>query len=115
MASAASTVNLPEGTQLTVTPTTGTYNGATPVSATLVNTYTNQPVPNEPVTFTLNNTQTCTATTNASGVATCPVTPTEPTGTYSLTTSFPGDSGSMPQLLPNSSSSTFTVTPATTT
>jgi hypothetical protein len=115
MASAASTVNLPEGTQLTVTPTTGTYNGSTPVSATLVNTYTNQPVPNEPVTFTLNNTQTCTATTNASGVATCPVTPTEPAGTYSLTTSFPGDSGSMPQLLPNGSSSTFTVTPATTT
>ena len=90
MASAASTVNLPEGTQLTVAPTTGTYNGTTPVSATLVNTYTNQPVPNEPVTFTLNNTQTCTATTDASGVATCPVTPTEPTGTYSLTTSFPG-------------------------
>ena len=59
---------------------TGTYNGATPVSATLVNTYTDQPVPNEPVTSTLNNTQTCTATTNDSGVATCPVMPTEPCG-----------------------------------
>ena len=62
-----------------------------------------------------NSTQTCTATTNASGVASCPVTPTEPAGTYSLTASFPGDSSSMPQLLPNSASSTFTVTPAPTT
>ena len=115
MASASSTVNLPEGTQLTINPTTGTYNGSTTVSGTLVNTYTNQPVPNEPVTLTLNNTQTCTATTNANGVASCSVTPNEPSGTYALTASFPGDTGSMPQLLANSSSSTFTVTPATTT
>ena len=114
MASAASTVNLPEGTKLTVTPTSGTYSGSTPVSATLVNTTTNQPVSGEPVTFTLNSTQTCTATTNANGVATCPITPNEPTGTYSLTASFGGDSSSMPQLVATSSPSTFTVTPAST-
>ena len=61
-ASAASTVNLPEGTQLTITPTGGTYEGSTPVSGTLVNTYTNQPVPNEPVTFTRERRrQSCTA------------------------------------------------------
>ena len=44
---ATSTVNLPEGTTLTVTPGSGTYNGPTTVSGTLVNSYTNAPVPNE--------------------------------------------------------------------
>ena len=115
MASAASTVNLPEGTQLTINPTTGSYNGPTTVSGTLVDTYTNQPVPNEPVTLTVNGTQTCTATTDTSGVASCSVTPNEPGGTYSETASFPGDSGSMPQLLPTSGSGTITVTKDTTT
>ncbi|HEX3333173.1 MAG TPA: Ig-like domain repeat protein [Acidimicrobiales bacterium] len=114
-ASASSTVNLPEGTSLTVNPAAGTYNGPTPVSGTLTNTYTGQPVPGEPVTFTVNGTQTCTATTNTGGVASCPVTPTEPAGTYSLTTSFPGDNSAMPQLLSSSSTTTFTVTPAPTT
>ncbi len=116
IASAASTVNLPEGTQLTITPATGPYNGSTPVSGTLVNTYTNQPVPNEPVTLTLTGTtQTCTATTNVSGVASCSVNPNEPAGTYSTTGSFPGDTTRMPQLLPTSGSGTFTVTLAPTT
>jgi hypothetical protein len=113
--SASSTVNLPEGTQLTVTPTSGPYNGSTPVTGTLVDTYTNQPVPNEPVTLTVNGTQTCTATTDANGVASCSVTPTEQSGSYSLTGTFPGDNGTMPQLLPTSGSSTFTVTKTPTT
>ena len=65
MASAAGTVNLPEGTKLTINqPLSGPYNGSTPVSGTLINTFTNQPVPNETVTFTL-GTQTCMATTGA--------------------------------------------------
>ena len=117
-ASVTSTVNLPEGTLLTISAPTSPiyYNGSTTVSGTLVNTYTNLPVPNEPITFTTaNNAQTCTATTNANGVASCSITPNEPGGTYSLTASFPGDTNSMPQLLPNSSSSTITVTKDTTT
>jgi hypothetical protein len=114
-ASASSTVNLPEGTQLTVTPTTGVYNGPTPVSATLDNTYTGQPVPGEPVTLSVNGTQPCTATTNANGVATCTITPNEPSGSYSLTATFTGDSSSMPQLNSSSTSSTFVVTLAPTT
>jgi hypothetical protein len=116
-ASASSTVNLPEGTQLTVNPTTGVYNGSTPISGTLVNTYTNQPVPGEPVTLTVNGpqSQSCTATTNGQGVATCSVTPTEPEGTYSLAGSFPGDTSTGPQLLPSNSTTTFTVTQAPTT
>ena len=100
-ASAASTVNLPEGTQLTITPTGGTYNGSTPVSGTLINTYTNQPVPNEPVTFTRERRPSrARPSTNANGIATCSVTPTEPAGSYSVTGTFPGDSTSMPQLIP---------------
>ncbi|HUE07331.1 MAG TPA: hypothetical protein VMP41_07875, partial [Acidimicrobiales bacterium] len=114
-ASAASTVNLPEGTKLTVNPTTGVYNGSTPVSGTLTNTYTGQPVPNEPVTLTVNSTQSCTATTNAQGVATCNISPNEPAGNYTLSGSFPGDTSSTPQLLSTSSSTTFAVTKAPTT
>ena len=114
-ASAASTVNLPEGTTLTVTPGTGTYNGSTTVSATLVNSYTNQPVSGQTVTLTVNGTQTCTGTTNASGVATCPITPNEPSGTYSLTASFGGNTTITPVLLSSSGSSTFTESKAPTT
>ncbi len=114
-ASASSTVNLPEGTQLTVTPTTGIYSGPTTVSATLDNTYTNLPVPGEPVTLTVNGTQPCTATTNANGVASCTITPNEPSGSYSLTATFTGDTSSMPQLNSSSTSNTFTVTLAPTT
>ncbi len=108
-------MNLPEGTQLTVNPTTGVYDGSTPITGTLVNTYTNQPVPGEPVTLTVDGAQSCTATTDANGVATCSVTPTEPEGTYSLSGSFPGDTSTGPQLLPSDSTTTFTVTPAPTT
>ena len=114
-ASVASTVNLPEGTQLTVTPTGGPYNGSTPITGTLVNTYTNEPVPNEPVIITVNGTQSCDTDTNAQGQATCSVTPTEPTGTYTVTGSFPGDTTTGPQLLPTNTTSTFTVTTAPTT
>jgi hypothetical protein len=105
---ATSTVNLPEGTTLTVTPGSGTYNGSTTVSGTLVNSYTNAPVPNEPVTLMVNGTQKCTATTNASGVASCTVTPNEPAGTYTLSGSFAGDTTITPTLLPSTGKSTFT-------
>ncbi|HXY28526.1 MAG TPA: hypothetical protein VEH82_09635, partial [Acidimicrobiales bacterium] len=105
--SASSTVNLPEGTTLTVTSVTGDYATPTTVSATLINVYTNAPVPNEPVTFTFNGTQTCTATTNASGVASCTITPTAVPGTYSLTASFGGDTTTTPVLLSSSGSSTL--------
>jgi hypothetical protein len=112
---ASSTVNLPEGTTLTVSPGSGTYGSPGTVSGTLVNTVTNAPVPNEPVTLTVNGTQTCTATTNASGVASCPVTPNEPGGTYTLTGSFGGDTTTVPTLLPSTGKSTFTENKAPTT
>jgi hypothetical protein len=108
-------VNLPEETAVIVNPATGVYDTPTPVSGTLIDTYTNQPVPNEPLILTVNGTQSCTATTNAQGVATCDITPTEPKGTYPLTGAFSGDNSSQPQLLPSNGASTFTVTPAPTT
>ena len=71
---------------------------------------TGAPIPGEPVTLKLNGTQTCTATTNASGVATCSITPNEPAGTYSLTASFGGDTSKAPQLLASTGSNKFVVT-----
>jgi hypothetical protein len=112
---ASSTVNLPEGTTLTLSPGSGTYNVPGTVSGTLVNSYTNAPVPNEPVTLTVNGTQTCSATTNASGVASCTITPNEPGGTYTLTGSFGGDTTAVPTLLPSTGKTTFTENKAPTT
>jgi hypothetical protein len=101
-------------TTLTVTSTTGTYGSPTTVTGTLVNNYTNTPVPGETVTLKLNGTQSCTGTTNASGVATCPITPSEPGGTYTLSGSFSGDTTTVPTLLPSTGSGTFVVTKAPT-
>jgi len=43
------------------------------------------------VSFTLGVGDTCSATTNSSGVASCSITPTQAAGTYSLVSSFAGD------------------------
>jgi hypothetical protein len=112
---ASSTVNLPEGTTLTVNPGSGTYNTPGTVSATLINSYTSAPVPNEPVTLVVNGTQKCTATTNASGVASCTVTPNEPGATYKVTGSFGGDTTSTPTLLSSTGSNNFVENKAPTT
>ena len=89
---------------LDVNPTSGSYKGTTTDVRHARSTPTpTSRFPNETVTLTLNGTQTCTATTNASGVATCSITPNEPAGTYSLTASFAGDNTSMPQLTSSSS------------
>jgi hypothetical protein len=117
-ANAASTVQVGPvsvSTTLTVTSTTGTYGSPTTVTGTLINNYTNTPVPGETVTLKLNGTQSCTGTTNASGVATCSITPTEPGGTYTLSGSFGGDTKTVPTLLPSTGSGTFVVTKAPTT
>ena len=64
----------------------------------------------EPVTLTLNGTQSCTATTNASGMASCSITPNEPAATYTLTASFAGDTSNAPQLLSSTGSNNYVVT-----
>jgi len=112
-ANASGTVNVgpvQTGTTLTVSPATGDYSDATNVSATLIDNYTSAGAANEPVTITLNGTQSCTGTTNASGVVTCSITPNEPAGTYSLSASFAGDATVLPHLLASTGSSTFVVT-----
>ena len=100
--------------QVTVSAASGSYGSPVTVSATLIDTYTGSGAANEPVTFTL-GTQHCTGTTNASGVASCSITPTGPAGTYTLTASFSGDSTLLPVLLANTGSNTFTETTAPTT
>ncbi len=100
-------------TTLTIEPVTGNFSSPTPVTGVLTNTVTGAPVPNEPVTFTLNGSENCTATTNAAGSATCTITPSEPSNSYTLTGSFSGDTTTTTPLSSDSSSSTFTVNPDT--
>jgi hypothetical protein len=95
-------------TSLTVSPTTGTYGSPVTVSATLTNDYTNTPATGQTVTLTLNGSQSCSATTNASGVASCNITPNEPGGTYTLAASFGGNTTTVPTLLSSTGSGTFT-------
>jgi hypothetical protein len=97
------------GTTLTVNPGTSDYSDATTVSATLIDTYTSAGAANEPVTIKL-GTQSCLGTTNASGVASCSITPNEPAGSYPLTASFAGDTTPWPHLGASTGTSTFIVT-----
>lgn len=82
----------------------GDYNDPATVSATLTDNL--GPVTGQSVTFTLNGTETCTATTNAGGVASCQITPQEAAGGYPLTASFAGDATDFGA----SATTTFTVT-----
>jgi hypothetical protein len=80
-------------TTLNVTATTGDFADATTVSAVLTNSDTSAAVSGKTVTFTLNGTEPCSGTTDATGTASCAITPGEPAATYSLAASFAGDSG----------------------
>ena len=71
------------------------------------------PIVNEPVTFTLNGSETCTADTDTTGTATCDITAGEPSSSYTLTASFPGDTTTSTPIGSDSSTSTFTVNPDT--
>ena len=113
--SASSTVAVsapaPIPTTLTVNSASGYYNVATSVSGVLTNSNTSAPIANEPVTFKLNATETCTGTTNSTGTATCSLTPGEAKGSYPLTASFAGDTTKTPNLLASTGSNTFVVNP----
>ena len=86
----------PIPTTLTVNPATGDYNVATSVSGVLTNTATSAPISGEPVTLTLNATETCTGITDSTGTATCSLTPGEAEGSYPLTGTFAGDTSVVP-------------------
>lgn len=95
-------------TSVTVNNGSGDFHDATTVSATLTDTTKSAPISGEPLTFMLNGTETCSGVTNATGTASCALTPGEAMGTYALTASFAGDAAA--HLLPSSGSGNFTVT-----
>src|SRR5262249_7222037 len=65
------------------------YGGPTHLTAVLTVLATGSAIPNAPVKFTLGS-QSCNATTDASGVATCALTLNQPSGTYTPTAGFSG-------------------------
>jgi Bacterial Ig-like domain (group 3) len=85
------TVAGPTPTTLTVNPATGDFADATTVSAVLTKSSDSSPIAGKSVTLTLNGVENCTATTDATGTASCQITPGEPAGTYPLVGSFAGD------------------------
>jgi Bacterial Ig-like domain (group 3)/Peptidase M66 len=107
---------LPLDTKLTYTgSTSGDYHDAATVSATLVDPGNgNSPVAGRTITFRIgsSSTDTCSATTDASGTASCAVTPTQASGSYPVTASFAGDTIYKPA---SDSDQTFEITTEETT
>jgi len=92
-------------TSLTYTgATTEDYHDQTTLSATLTNTFNGLPVQGAALTFSLNG-QSCNATTDVSGKASCNITPNEPAGSYPLTVHYAGTE----QLEPADFAGTFVV------
>jgi Bacterial Ig-like domain (group 3) len=89
-------------------PTTSDFNDAFTASATLTG-FGGAPVAGKTITFVLGagtGTETCSGTTNGSGIAQCSLTPNEAAGPYTLTTSFAGDT----DFLASSDADPFTIT-----
>ncbi len=80
---------VPKQPTLTITGATSSdYNTPATVAASLTGTAGR--VDGQPVVFKLNNSETCTGTTDVYGSASCSLTPQEAAGTYTLTATFPG-------------------------
>lgn len=90
--SAGFTINK-ETTKLTYGgATTSDYNDPFTASATLVDPDgAGGPIANKPVVFKLGASDSCTATTDATGKASCAITPTQVPGSYSIVATFDGD------------------------
>jgi uncharacterized repeat protein (TIGR01451 family) len=69
----------------------GDFNDAVTLSATLTDDM-GAGINNETVDFSLNGTDNCSGTTDSSGNVSCPITPSEAAGPYSVVVSFGGDS-----------------------
>lgn len=93
-------------TSLSITggASTSDYNDPATVAATLTDSA--GPVVGQPVVFVLNGAETCTGSTDATGSASCSLTPQEAAGSYTLTASFAGS----PADQASSASAPFTVT-----
>ena len=94
----------------TVTVTAGhaDFHDPSTVTATLHDP-SGKPLANEPLSFSLNNAETCSGTTDPTGTASCSLTPAEAAGTYSLSVSFAGDSAL--HLSPATGMASFVVAP----
>ena len=68
-------------------PSSGDFNDPATLTATLTDDSAN-PLAGKVLHFTLNGTETCQATTDGSGIATCTLTPGEAAGPYTLTVAF---------------------------
>lgn len=90
--------------------TSADYHDPAQLSATLTDQANGQPIANASVQFTL-GTQSCTATTNAAGVASCTLTLDQCAGSYTVKANFAGSS----LYQPSSDSKPFTVTAEETT
>jgi len=102
--------------QLTYTgPSSDDYHDGVFVSAKLLDPSfeTPKPVARASITFKLgaSASDTCTATTDSSGKASCTITPTQPAGPYGIVATFAGDSTYQPA----SDTRTFAITPEETT
>jgi len=85
--------------------TTGDFHDPAVLAATLTRTRDAAPLAGRSVHFTM-AAQSCDGTTDASGRASCTITPQEPAGPYTVTASFAGDAGAQP----STDSEPFTVT-----
>ena len=81
-----------EPTTLMVNPATSEYSDATTVSGVLTDSVTNAPIAGEPVTFDAQRHRDLHGETDATGTASCSITPGEPSRpTLHLTGTFAGD------------------------
>jgi hypothetical protein len=97
-----------EGTHIAYTgPASGDYHDVSTVSATLTDNL-NRPVSGKTLSFVLNSspTESCSATTNGSGAASCDITPTDVPALGSLSVTFAGDA----QYFSTSTTPAFTIT-----
>src|SRR5579862_2755280 len=108
--SAAFTLNKEESKVSYTGPVTADYHDSLTATATLTDPDGGAPIAGKSVTFTLGIGDTCSGTTNASGIASCTITPHQ-TGTKNLVASFAGDV----DYLSSSDTKSFTITPEETT
>ena len=104
--SSSTTYTYGKFTVLTYTgATVGDHGDPVTLAAGLVEQVGSAPVAGRTVTFVLAGTETCSAVTDASGTASCTVTPMESAGSYSVVATFAGDGVA----LGSSTSATFVV------
>jgi hypothetical protein len=104
------TLNQEESAVAYTGPLTSHYHDALTATATLTDPDGGAPIAGKTVTFTLGVGDTCSATTDGSGVASCTITPTQ-TGPQSMVVSFAGDT----DYLSSSDTKSFSITSEETT